>query len=637
MGVFGNIDEPWEMAPGLELPPKPKKGCFREALEASRATLANKTAKSNGYAGVVANSPEFARIMKVPRRILELEEVTDLTPIFRKEGGSMVMRPIQSASLIDAHMANGFLGPIGVGWGKTLILLLMAEAMDSERAVLLVPPQLRDQLTREIDELYGKHFNLPIDRIVRVVAYSELSLAKNAELLDELNPDLIVADEVHNLKRPQSARTKRFLRYMRENPHCRFCGMSGTMTNRSVKDYAHLLELALRKNSPLPGTYKELLDWAGALDVNPAKMMMPGVLMQFCEGTENARQGYRRRLVETLGVVATVEGALGTSILVRNIAPEIIPGPVLEALQEVEDNWAYNGEEFSDPLAMWRFRRQMSCGFYYRWVWPDGKPDVEWLEARSAWKKAAREKIKLGRKGMDSEFLVASAAERWRQKTQEGQEFKTDVTLFECEEWIAWKAVKGRYKPTPPTEAVWISDFVAVDAIRRAKELVKAGRKVIIWYTHGIIGNRLAELSGYSHYGAGTDASPTKEDVIICSIATQGTGKNLQHYNHNIIVTIPTSGMIFEQLAGRTHRPGQLDDLVTIDYYDHTESLDKHMSDVIEDALYIQDSTGQRQKILYADGDRIHRKKQLILEAQMAAEIEAARTTPPELRIGEKK
>jgi hypothetical protein len=680
MSVLGTINDLWRPGPS-DLPAKPKKGALAAALADSRTKLANKAARDSGFAGVIQKTSEFSRILEIPRRELDLDEVTDLTSIFRKEGGTMVMRPIQSAALIDAHIANGFLGPIGVGWGKTLILLLMAEAMDSERTVLLVPPQLRDQLAREIDEVYGKHFNLPLERIVKIVAYSELSLAKNAELLDELSPDLIVADEVHNLKRPGSARTKRFLRYMRENPHCRLCGMSGTVTNRSIKDYAHLMELALRKNSPLPNGYKELLDWAGALDVKPAKLMLPGVLTQLCEGEENARQGYRRRLVETLGVVATTESALGTSLLVSNIKPDKMPSIVTTAIEEVDSTWAYNGEEFSDPLSLWRFHRQIACGFYYRWIWPDDKPDEEWLEARAAWKKAARDKVKQNRKGMDSEFLVASAAERWRRSIEdhsecegvfegldhseclltteedegttacckhgdrdcnrkgpkfvpteckvhpgylklctgnEMQKYGPNVNLWACEEWIAWRKLKTRYNPTPPKEAVWISEFLIDDVIARTKKLLsgKNPRKIIIWYHHACLGKKIADKSGWPHFGAGTDASTSTDDVIICSVATQGTGKNLQHFNHNLITTLPTSGQEMEQLLGREHRPGQMADLCSTDYYDHTDSLDQHMSDVIADALYIEDSTGQRQKILYADGERIKMKKLMILEAQ---------------------
>ena len=144
---FGTFNDLWRPEPS-DLPPNPKPGALRRALEASRAKLANKQARDAGYAGAVTNSPEFARIMKVPRRVLDLENVTDLTSIFRKKGGTMQLRPIQSATLIDAHMANGFLGPIGVGWGKTLISLLLPEAMDSERTVLLVPPPLRDRADR---------------------------------------------------------------------------------------------------------------------------------------------------------------------------------------------------------------------------------------------------------------------------------------------------------------------------------------------------------------------------------------------------------------------------------------------------------------------------------------------------------
>jgi hypothetical protein len=645
MGSNDLWDPPDDVDPGvrkmivgdveLTLPPKPRKGAFEKALNAAREKMARKDARDQGFAGVVSKSAEWHRIQAIPRRSLDFDEITDLTPIFRAKGGTMELRAIQSAALLEAHIANGLFGPIGVGYGKTLITLLMPEAMDSERTVLLVPPQLRDQLAREIDEVYGPHFNLPLERIVRILAYSELSLAKNTDLLDQLEPDLIIADEAHNLRRSTSARTKRFLRYMRDNPHCRFVGLSGTMTTRSVLDYAHLLELALRKNSPLPNNYKELKSWSGALDVEPAARYQPGVLQQFCADGENVRQGFRRRLVETEGVVATEESAIGTSLIIANIQPDFVPEAIVSALQEAADTWAYEGEEYSDPLSLSRFMRQMSCGFYYRWIWPDGRPDEEWLDARAAWKSAARNKVKQGRVGMDSELLVSNAAERWRKSIEDHSkctneeckvhpgpdvdklctrkppvEYGPDSVLFECEEWIAWKCVKARYNPTPPTETVWVSDWLAYDAVRKAQEAVTRGHKVILWYTHKAMGERLTELSGWPHFGQGQDASASKENVIICSTTTQGTGKNLQHYDLNILISMPTNGKDFEQLVGRTHRPGQMADEVWLYYYDHTAPLDAAMDAVIADSIYIQDSTGQRQKVLYADGERIHAKKQ---------------------------
>lgn len=680
---------------------------FANALNKSK----NKGARKSGYKGVVQNTPEFARICNLPSRELDLDDVMDLTSIFRKPGGTMELRPVQSASLLEANIANGLFGPQGVGWGKTLTTLLMAEAMDSERAVLIVPSQLRNQLNRDIEEVYGPHFNLPLDRIVRIMSYSDLSQAKNTGLLDELEPDLIVLDEAQNLARKGSARTKRFMRYMRENPHCRLVALSGGTTKNSILDYAHFLEMALRKNSPLPKGHEELQLWAAALDVKPPQPADPGVLKLLLheEDDGNVRLAYRRRLVNTRGVVATVESALSTRLLVRSIKPDNVPDEVTGALEEVNRTWAFNGEEYASAVSFWRFCRQMSSGFYYRWVWPDGAPneeDREWLEARAAWKKALREKLKTSGESMDSDLLLTNAAERWRKKiedhstcegefegedhsdcaydvweeyekgsegwenaalaeedldpdfdeddgdfqpghhvtrckvdpespggcTGEGPEWVvTDckiylkhpehctgkktvppgagTKLFQCEEYITWKKVKGLYHPTPPTEAVILSDFIARAAIKRAQHHLQEGHKVIIWYVDRVVGEMLESLSGYPRFGAGADASAVKEDVIICSIATQGTGKNLQHYSANVVVTMPTNGAELEQLGGRTHRPLQEAELIIIEYFDHTESLDKCMNDCIADAMYIEDTQGQRQKILYAEGEGIQRKK----------------------------
>lgn len=694
-----------------------KKSEIRASSAVGRAleNIRNKAAKKDGYSGVVKHTPEFSRIMNIPIRHLDLDDVLDLTSIFRKPGGTMDLRAIQSAALLEANKANGLFGPIAVGAGKTILTLLMPEAMDSKRTVLLVPPQLRDQLAREIEEVYGPHFNLPLDRIVRILAYSELSLAKNAELLDELDPDLIVADECHNLQRKESTRTKRFRRFMRESPHCRLVALSGTMTRRSIKDYAHIIELCLRKSSPLPVDHKELNVWASAIDVltNNAKKAEPGALKQFLlpEDKGNIRLAYRRRLVTVEGVIASQEGAIGTGLQVIDIKPDKMNGEVVNALEEVKANWEYEGEVFASPIAYWRFCRQMSSGFYYRWVWPKGAPDqddLDWLEARAAWKKQVREKLKNARSGADSELLLNNAAERWRKKAENhskckgsllgedhsrcnyqaerrptedecscGEEDFADCDcqpikyndclhetpdectgkeqifiteecliyskhpqyctgvktvrpkpgsrLFPCEEYITWKKVKGRYNPSPPTEAVVISNFICVDAIARAKALKAKGHTVIIWYMDRIIGTMLEELSGFPHFGAGTDSSTSTDDIIICSVATQSVGKNLQHFNRAIIITMPTGGKAMEQLLGREHRPGQMSDLVIYYYYAHTESLDKCMNDVIADAMYIQDTNGGQQKILYADGAAISAKKisQRKLQA-ISTKIEAA-------------
>ena len=76
---------------------------------------------SSGVMGVVTNSVEFMRILALPRRVLDLSSVPDVTPLFHKRGGTLRFWPIQSAALIEAAKADGLFAPIGVGWGKCVV------------------------------------------------------------------------------------------------------------------------------------------------------------------------------------------------------------------------------------------------------------------------------------------------------------------------------------------------------------------------------------------------------------------------------------------------------------------------------------------------------------------------------------
>lgn len=545
--------------------------------------------------GVVTNSVEFMRIFGLPRRALDFDSVEDVTPVFARPEGNLAFRPIQSAALIEASLADGLFAPIAVGAGKTLIALALPEAMDSQKTVLLVKPSLKKQLEREAMEFYSKHFDLPLDRIT-VIAYSELSSAKHAGILDDIQPDLIIADEAHALKNSTAARTKRFLRYAKANPGCRYAFLSGTMTHRSVLDYAHLIELALRKNSPLPRGYRELKDWAGALDVEPDYAMEPGVLRKFCTASEDVRDGFRRRLVESMGVVATSKGSVATSLVFRRQRPKM-PANVSSFLSHTRDTWALGEREFDSAATMAAALKQVAHGFYYRWAWPDGVPDEEWLDAKRKWNREVRQKLSRSAKGMDSPLLLARAAERYRVWDQElKRDGPRPENAWDSIAWADWKAVKDRDEP--PVEPVWIDDFLVDYAASWASKL--KGHRGIIWYSWGAFGERLASKHGLPLYGPGRDASEATEDVIVCSIRSQGTGKNLQRYSHNLFSMLPPNGMAVEQTVGRTHRPGQLADEVIADWCAHTHELADAMDRVLQDAEYIERTTGQRQKVIYA-------------------------------------
>lgn len=554
----------------------------------------------------VQESYELERILEIPRRPLDLHDIPDQTYLYKRPEGTMHLWPIQSAVLIEAAKANGLLGPIGVGHGKTLASLLVGVAMNAKKVVLMVPPQLRTQLLKTDIPMLNKHWQLPLDRL-RVIAYSELSHARTADLLEEIKPDLIVADEAHNLRHASAARTKRFLRYMKEHPECRFVGLSGTMTRRSLKDYQHLSELGLRKNSPLPQHFPTLMDWAMAIDVSKKEPMPPGALLKLCNEREldeiakatdtfdaqkHVRHAFRRRVVETPGVVATEESALGTSLIITGLRP-LVPAEVKIAITKLHDTWEIGDEELIDALSVARVGRQLSGGFYYRWVWPNGVKDYEWLEARSNWNKEVREILKRSRKGLDSPMLITNAILRGD---------------FESTTYAAWAAVKDRYRPTPPVEAVWISKFLVEESIRWGQETCSKAAPGIIWYESDAFGRELARLGDLPFFGPGTKASvelaavnPQKTPVIICSRAAHGTGKNLQKFSRNLFTAPSPGGVDWEQTIARTHRPGQEADEVFVDVFLHTDDMETAYYSALRDARYIEQTQGQKQKLLYAE------------------------------------
>lgn len=569
-----------------------------------------KVSDSTWRAGV-QSSLELDRIIAIPRRFLNLEKYSiDLTEKYRKPGGTMKLWPVQSAMLVEAALANGLLGPVSAGSGKTLASLLIGAEMNAKKIVLLVPPQLRAQLMSVDIPRLNQHWVLPLDRL-RVVAYSELSNAKSADILDQIKPDLIVADEAHSLKSRAAARTKRFNRYFKEHPECRFVGLSGTITRKSLRDYQHLSELALKKNSPLPASYHTLNEWAEALDVSDDPMP-PGALLSLCDERERAiaedpkstidvekrkaaheavRSGFRRRLIETPGVVATSESAVGTSLVINALRP-VVPAEVQVALRDLNTKWEIAGDELTDILEVSRIARQLAAGIFTRWKWPDGIVDVEWLSARSAWHKEVREVLKQSRRGMDSPLLVTNAVIAGK---------------YHSDAYWTWAEAKKRYSPEPPRETVWISDFLVKYAVEWGKEHGTKATPAVIWYSHVSLGEAIAKLGNFPFFGAGAQASEdltkvntNQTPVIVASVKAHSVGKNLQAFNKCLITTCLSSGADMEQLIARQHRPGQLADEVIVDVCVHTVELADAFNSALRDAQYIETTQGQRQKLNFA-------------------------------------
>lgn len=558
----------------------------------------------------VRDSHEFKRIRALPRRKFDPSAYPDASLVYAKgpcgdtrcpycHGDQMPsLRPIQSAMLVEASQNNGLFASVGVGGGKTLASLLMLDAMSARIAALFVPPNLRDKtLKYDVPDL-AKHFHLPpiydADEVgtgkpgVYVIAYSEISATDASDFFDKLKPDLVVADEAHNLRHKEAARTRRFLRFMRANP-CRFVCMSGSMATRSILDFQHLMDLALGKNSPLPHDYPTLIEWADAIDNDEHKAKggefghtEPGVLIDFCEPGETVRDGVRRRIFDSAGAISTTESACGANLTITTIRVTP-PLPVLQALGQLQTKWAWDGEEFDKAIELARVERTLTQGFFYRLVWPGGVKDDDWMEARNAWRRAIRSRLThTNREGQDSPALLEAMAERGE---------------WTPGEWFEW--LKQRDKPEPGKEPIEISRYLVDHALAWAKK-----GPGIIWVDSPVVGAWLAEEK-IPFYGEGADRellehsrSPQAgQTVIACSQHAHGTGKNLQVWSRNLVTYPRANGGSWEQLIGRTHRPGQIADEVTVDILLASHAAERAWEQARSDSRFAEQIQGQPQKL----------------------------------------
>jgi len=177
--------------------------------------------------------------------------------------------------------------------------------------------------------------------------------------------------------------------------------------------------------------------------------------------------------------------------------------------------------------------------------------------------------------------------------------FKHDVETMEA--WAGW--LKQRHKPEPPTEAVWLSTYLLEDVLERVQK-----NPGIVWYHQRAIAEKLEELGGVDVYysgGRNPEEATADDGPIALSAAPRSghtQGKNLQvEWGRNYILSPSSNATLWEQLLGRTHRPGQPRDTVEAVVYTHTDPLKDAVSRAKADAQAKQEREGQRQKLLYAD------------------------------------
>jgi len=539
---------------------------------------------------------DIKRILKLPKFN---HTAPDLTNRYRLAGGQYTLFPIQQQALYEAYIAGGLFGMIAVGNGKTLVCDLLPRIYGAKRPLLLLPPQMVEQY-HEMHEDFSHHFQVANN--IKVLPYSKLSVASGAYTLKEYQPDLIMADEAHYLRHKSSTRTKRVSRYMSANPQTRFCALSGTLTNRSLKDYAHIIEWCLGANAPVPFDFLVRESWAACLDADgqpneidwgkaaPFFHKIAGSRVPMTQ--ENFRKVFRYRLVTTPGVVASRQDAIGASLVIHRRAVSL-PIVIQDALAKLANAWkSPDGEEIADSLSYHRVSRQLSKGFYTVWDWGESGPDYEWLEARASWNSNVRRYLTKNREGQDSMLLISNALAQGRITPRE------DAALYTA--WAKWQEVKERDEP--PTRPVWLDGFLVRDALRWASQQVERQQgPIIIWYESLAVQEQL-EAAGITIYGAGSSRPEMDpgQPVIACSVRVHGTGKNLQAWSNQILIAPPSSGAVWEQLLGRTHRTGQQADEVHLTVYQHSDAFLHALLTARRDAKYVQSTQGVKQKLLYA-------------------------------------
>jgi len=626
----------------------------KATVAATRVAPRRVSLKERFARGTVEWSKDFERVMALPRRPRndpeewqvwadELEAagsplaaqvrggvdgiVRELTQRLKKPRGTQTLREVQALLLWEAPLVGGVLGGCATGSGKTLVGMLMPQVMSNcSRAVLLLPPDLRPQFFADW-ESYGKHWQLPNLAggkwftpglpVLHVVAYSELSHAKSSNLLEQINPDLVMGDEIDAL-RNDTARVRRFKRFFAEHPDTRFCGWSATLVSDSIENIWHLLGMALDVGSPVPLEHSEVLKWARAIDPSSREgYFMPGVLQQLCAAGESIRSGFQRRLVGTPGVICTEENALGIPLVFRErkvIAPKVIADH-LKVLRRKSDDGGWkrpDGEELRTPVEVAACARQLAEGFYLFWRYPHGEPakviDL-WFDRRQAWNRELRAVLQNPQVHMDSPRLCENAAERYyrggcpgcsrgpRGEHEIDCREKATHPLWPSYTWAPWIEVENTVYHV--TEAKWESDWLLEDAAAWAREAPG-----IIWVDHPEFGHRLAKMTGLIYYGAGKEAHQGMLNVdgaesIICSINSHKKGKNLQAFSRNLIVSFPASNDILEQAIGRSYRSGQSAAEVTVDYYLHTSELEGALDTAKSRARFVFETMGTAAKLVY--------------------------------------
>jgi hypothetical protein len=565
----------------------------------------------------------------------------------------------QAWMLYEIGWVGGLIANCPVGAGKTVVNFLSLLALrdhawrngtDCALGVLLVPPSLLGQIKHNY-QLIAEHFRVPgvvihlpgkkvwrrepqpvpglpnvLEPVLHIISYNALSGTENSDWLERLGPNALIADEVDALKDMNSSRTMRVMRlFEKYEATTRFCGWTGSLTDNSIREMAHLSCLALRLGSPLPTLRKIIDEWSACLDAvpNPTPVGALIRLLEPGEGTHEIRHALRRRLSQTPGFIMiegrqiiTIPGTdqkVKVDVSERQAPP--IPPKILEALRKIRNHirpdTMVGGE--ADEVIVERveraaYARQVASGMLLRWVFPRGEPSWlkrDWFAARKEWHSELRSKMLRGEVGLDSRKLCEDAAMRAWGFAPRAQH----LAEWRAESLPAWMQIKDQVVPKPQAER--LDSFIVDDAAQWSVE-----NRGILWYQMKEFSTWLAqrafELYGVRIpiYGEGSGEDIINNEngsrSIIASLKSHGRGRDgLQFmFNRQLVAQSPANARGWQQLLGRLHRDGQRNDQIITEIYLHTDELEASFDQAVLKGNYVEAVTGEKQKLLDGWEDR---------------------------------
>jgi hypothetical protein len=552
-------------------------------------------------AGVPA-SPEFIRVRDLPLRdpIAKANAVVGaMTAELKLPGGTQELSPDQALCLHEAREIGGLVAILRPGEGKTHVGVLAATVLNAKRPLYLCPSAAREELVEDRLPTIRKHWR--VHPHLQVVGFGELQTKEGRKIIKTAKPDVIIVDEMHKLKNKDSARGNRFvsifsvfdeLRKEGVNlPYPKLVLMTGSPSNRALVECSHLFAMALGEGSPIPLDPKDIATWSLALgsDVQEHQRPRAGAMKAFIDlltpaervgansDVELLRRGFAKRLAWTPGVVKSSSAPLALPLIIR--APKVdVPEPVREAYGELLDTWSIGDEVYTEVFEAVRAMRQLVCGFYYRWVWPEQKKNQLWIDRRKDWHKQVKGIIQNRPKrrqvlanewvkndprwdeplGLDSKGLIEDACkahEAYTRARAVGHPLAAKlehVPRIDSPWYRDWRAVRHEYDPV--TEAVWLDEYLVDYAISWARET--GG---LVWVPHSTVGERI-DSKGLPYFAGGKEADRmlrAHKGPCAASFKSHHESKDLQRqWNRVLYLLPPATGQQWEQSLARVHRRG---------------------------------------------------------------------------------